>query len=157
VADVRTVPRSRRYPQFDRHALPGPLHAAGIAYDHLPGLGGLRQPRPDSINTAWREPGLRGYADHMQTLAFERELGGLIAGAAQRRTAVMCAEASPWQCHRALLSDALVAHGVAVLHILGAESLCSHEPTPFGRTVGGRVTYPGLAGLTAPSGGDPSD
>lgn len=147
VVDVRTVPRSRRHPQFDRPALPAPLHALGIDYDHLSGLGGLRRPRPDSINTAWRDPGLRGYADHMQTAAFERELTRLIASARQLRTAVMCAEASPWSCHRALLSDALVARDLEVIHILDAGSTCAHELTPFGRVVAGCVSYPGLAGL----------
>ncbi len=144
LADVRTVPRSRRHPQFERDALDAALGAEGIGYRHFPDLGGLRHPRPDSINTAWQNPSFRGYADHMQTGAFARALEELVAYAGARPTAVMCAEAVWWRCHRALLADALTARGVAVRHILSAAVQKSHTLTDFARIEYGRVTYPGL-------------
>jgi uncharacterized protein (DUF488 family) len=143
LADVRTVPRSRRHPQFDRDAMPAPLAAAGIAYAHLPGLGGLRKPRPDSTNTAWRNAAFRGYADYMRTPEFERHLAGLLALAAREPVAIMCAEAVPWRCHRSLVADALLARGVEVRHITSATRAEPHALTPFARVDGTRVTYPG--------------
>jgi uncharacterized protein (DUF488 family) len=144
LADIRTIPRSRRHPQFEREALSASLAAAGILYRHMPALGGLRRPRPDSANTAWQHPGFRGYADYMATDAFEAALDDLLAFAREAPTAVMCAEARWWQCHRRLLADAVVARGLTVAHIMGPGALVPHELTPFGRVHNGRVTYPGL-------------
>lgn len=144
VADIRTIPRSRRHPQFERGALAEALARNGLDYRHFPNLGGLRRPRPDSPNTAWTHPGFRGYADYMQTEAFHRALDELLAYAAAASTAVMCAEAVWWRCHRALLADALVARGVAVRHIMSARAAPAHELSRFARTDGDRVVYPGL-------------
>src|SRR5580658_3282374 len=106
VVDVRTIPKSRHNPQFNREALHRSLEDAGIAYLHMPGLGGLRHPRKDSINTGWKNPSFRGYADYMQTSAFEESLGILMRAASEKVTAIMCAEAVPWRCHRSLIADA---------------------------------------------------
>jgi len=141
LADVRTVPRSRHNPQYERDALAAALAAAGIGYAHLGALGGLRRARPDSVNLGLRSAGLRGYADHMQTAAFRTGLEALEALAAAEATAIMCAEAEPSRCHRALLSDALLARGWRVLHILDAGAV-AHEPLPAMRTVDGRPIYP---------------
>jgi uncharacterized protein (DUF488 family) len=143
LTDVRSVPRSRRHPQFNREALPEPLAGAGIEYVHAPALGGLRKPRPDSRNTAWQVEGFRGYADYMETREFETGLDALIADAARMPTAVMCAEAVPWRCHRSLIADALVARGVEVLHVVGVDAPAPHRLTPFAHLADGRVTYPG--------------
>ncbi|HEY3066867.1 MAG TPA: DUF488 domain-containing protein [Methylomirabilota bacterium] len=146
LADVRTIPRSRRHPQFNRETLPGSLAAAGIGYVHLAALGGWRRPRADSINTAWRNESFRGYADHMQTPEFETALPGLIALAAVDRVAIMCAEAVRWRCHRSLIADALVARGVGVEHIESVSRAVAHTLTPFAHVREGRVTYPGTQG-----------
>ena len=114
LVDVRTVPRSRHNPQFNRDTLPQALQAAGIGYVHMAGLGGLRKPRPDSVNAAWRNLSFRGYADHMQTAEFAESLCELMASANKEQLALMCAEAVPWRCHRSLIGDALLAHAVAV-------------------------------------------
>jgi uncharacterized protein (DUF488 family) len=143
VADVRTVPKSRRHPHFAREALSHGLADAGIAYRHVAGLGGLRKPRADSPNTAWRHESFRGYADHMQTPAFEEALVELIAWSSAP-TAIMCAEAVWWQCHRQLIADALVARDVGVRHIMSPSSAPAHTLTSFARVEAGRVTYPGL-------------
>src|SRR5208337_4489930 len=100
VVDVRTVPRSRHNPQFNRETLPDDLKASGIGYLHMPGLGGLRRPRPDSTNMGWRNASFRGFADYMETPEFENHLGNLIGLAQRKRVALMCAEALPWRCHR---------------------------------------------------------
>lgn len=144
LVDVRTVPRSRHNPQFDRSALPATLEAAGLSYRHMADLGGLRKPRPDSPYTAWTNPSFRGYADHMDTPAFALALDQLIALARERSTAVMCAEAVPWRCHRSLIADALLARGIEVRHIHDARRAEPHRLTPFARIVGARVAYPGL-------------
>jgi len=141
LADVRTVPRSRHNPQFEREALAAALAALGLGYVHLPGLGGLRRPRPDSVNLGLRSAGFRGYADHMQTEVFRQELERLEALAGARPTAIMCAEAEPSRCHRALLADALLARGWRVLHILDVGAV-EHAPSPAMRTVDGRPVYP---------------
>ena len=114
----------------------------GIAYMHMPELGGLRKPRPFSINTAWRNAGFRGYADYMQTDEFWRALHRLEELAASRRTSIMCAEAVPWRCHRSLVSDALLVDGVEVRHITGKADPSPHTLTPFALVVGDRITYP---------------
>jgi uncharacterized protein (DUF488 family) len=151
LADVRTAPGSRRHPQFGREPLAGSLQAAGIAYRHFPGLGGLRKPRKDSWNTAWLNAGFRGYADYMETSAFAQALGDLIewangslADPGAPRVAVMCAEAVWWRCHRQLIADALVARGIPVAHILGPGPPTVHNLTSFARVDGPIVRYPGL-------------
>ncbi len=145
LVDVRTVPRSRRNPQFNKDALAADLPAAGIGYTHLSVLGGLRRPRLDSPNGAWQNAAFRGYADYMQTPEFDAALGELQALAVRERVAIMCAEAVPWRCHRSLIADALTARGVPVAHIIehGAHGAPrSHRLTPWAQIDGGRVTYP---------------
>jgi len=143
--DIRTVPRSARNPQFNRDTLPEALARAGIEYLHMPELGGLRHPRPDSRNGAWRNDSFRGYADYMQTPEFARAIEKLIERGAEKQTAVMCAEAVPWRCHRSLVGDALVARGIAVEDIMGAGRRQPHKLTPFAQMDGARVWYPGIA------------
>ncbi len=142
LADVRTVPASRRMPHFARGALQRALPAHGIEYVHIPGLGGLRKPRPDSINRGWRNESFRGYADYMQTEEFWRALAELEQLAGSKRVAVMCAEAVPWRCHRSLIADALTVHGVEVRHITGRSPAEIHRMTPFARIDDGRISYP---------------
>jgi uncharacterized protein (DUF488 family) len=143
LADVRSFPRSRRHPHFSDTALAQSLPAAGIAYRHVRGLGGMRKPRADSCNTAWQHPGFRGYADYMETPEFVSALEELLAWGA-RRTTIMCAEAVWWQCHRQLIADALVAREVEVRHIVSAAPPKVHTLTNFARVTERRVTYPGL-------------
>ncbi len=144
IVDIRTIPKSRRNPQFNSDELAGSLEQRKIAYVHLPALGGLRHPRHDSINTAWRNDSFRGYADYMQTPEFDRGLQELIAVAEGRATAIMCAESVPWRCHRSLVADALTARSIAVEHIMTKTSRKIHSYTPFAQIDGERVTYPGL-------------
>lgn len=144
LADIRTVPYSRRHPQFGREALDAHLRAAGIAYRHMAALGGLRKPQPNSVNTAWQHPGFRGYADYMQTNAFATAVDELLTFAQHGCTAVMCSESVWWRCHRRLLADALLVRGVPVLHILGAAEPKPHDLSEFARTDAGSLTYPGL-------------
>ena len=153
VADVRRVPRSRRHPQFDTAALARALPAAGVAYVHLPGLGGFRRARRDSPNTAWRNPSFRGYADYMQTDEFAGHVATLVALAGATPTAIMCAEAVPWRCHRSLIADALVARGTVVRHILGPGRADPHALNATARVDGTRVTYPGEPELFGAAGG----
>jgi len=141
LADVRSQPHSRHNPQFDRDALVACLAGVGIGYAHLPALGGLRRPRPDSVNLGLRGAAFRGYADHMQTDEFRRGLERLEALAGTTATAVMCAEAEPSRCHRGLLSDALLVRGWRVVHILPAGAI-EHAPSPALRTVDLRPVYP---------------
>lgn len=150
LADVRTVPRSRANPQFSREHMGQGLPAAGIRYAHLPELGGLRRPRPDSTNLAWEHAGFRGYADYMETPEFEQALLGLLRLAGTGRTAIMCAEGNPWRCHRRLLADALVARGVPVAHIVSRKSVRPHALTPFARVVDGIVRYPAAPSVSPP-------
>ncbi len=142
LGDVRTVPKSRYNPQFNRESLPAPLAETGIAYRHIPALGGLRHPRKDSPNTGWRNESFRGYADYMQTPEFERGLEELLALAADKKVAIMCAEAVPWRCHRSMIADALTVRGVEVRHIINAAKADPHKLTSFARVEGARVTYP---------------
>jgi uncharacterized protein (DUF488 family) len=149
LADIRTVPRSRRHPHFSADALGRSLPAAAIAYRHFPGLGGLRKPRPDSPNGAWRNESFRGYADHMQTAEFRDALTDLIGwsgagGEADPRAVIMCAEAVWWSCHRQLTADALLARGWEVCHITSAAPAARHKLTEFARVNAGEVSYPGL-------------
>lgn len=144
VADVRRFPGSRRHPHFSAGALAASLNACGIGHLPMPELGGRRQPRADSKNTAWRHLAFRGYADYMETTAFADGLARLRTAAAAHRTAIMCAEALWWQCHRGLIADALRAGGDRVLHITSA-GVQEHPFTSAARIVGGRLSY------TAPS------
>ena len=143
LADVRTMPMSRRHPHFNRDSLEKFLAASGIQYRHFGGLGGLRKPKRDSTNTAWKHPSFRGYADYMETEAFERAFRELVAFASEGPTAVMCAEAVWWRCHRQLLADALLVQGVPVWHILGTDAK-PHEMSAFARILDGKVIYPAL-------------
>lgn len=144
VADVRTIPRSRLHPHFSADSLSIFLPKHEIDYIHLPGLGGLRKPRRDSVNGGWRHEAFRGYADHMQTHEFIDALETLIAFATGRQTAVMCAEAKWWQCHRQLIADALVARGIEVRHIMSGRDAPAHQITSFARITGSTVHYPAL-------------
>ncbi len=146
LVDVRTVPRSRHVPQFNAETLPGDLAGSGIEYVSLPTLGGLRKPRPDSINMAWRNASFRGYADYMQTPAFRAGLKQLIQVASAKRTAIMCAEAVPWRCHRSLIADALIVRGWRVLDLMSERSAKLHKLTDFANVEGMRITYPQMAG-----------
>lgn len=142
LADVRTVPRSARNPQFNRESLPASLAEAGIEYRHVPALGGLRHAHQDSTNLGWRNASFRGYADYMQTPAFAEAIDELIRAAEGEQAAIMCAEAVPWRCHRSLIADALAARGVEVRHITGRGEPRRHTVTRFARIDGTRVTYP---------------
>ena len=144
LVDVRTVPRSARNPQFNRETLPQTLAAVGIQYTHMKALGGLRHPRPDSINSGWRNDGFRGYADYMQTAEFAEALEQLTTVARRQPVAIMCAEALPWRCHRSLLADALLVRGFEVQDITGPGKTRAHQLTPFARVQGVTITYPGL-------------
>lgn len=144
LADVRLIPKSARYPHFALERLGPLLESHGIAYRHFPDLGGRRRPRRGSVNTAWRVEGFQGYADYMQTDPFRRACDALLDFAAITRTTVMCAEAVWWQCHRRLLSDALLVRGVPVLHILPGTAPKPHELSEFAREEDGEITYPGL-------------
>ncbi len=142
VVDVRTVPRSRHNPQFNKENLPDTLKAEEVKYIHMPELGGFRRPHPDSINLAWENKSFRGYADYMQTREFTENLLKLAALARENTLAIMCAEAMPWRCHRSLIADALVARHIKVKHILTETSSTTHELTPFAHIDGTNVTYP---------------
>jgi uncharacterized protein (DUF488 family) len=142
VVDVRSVPRSRHNPQFNKETLPAALKAEGVGYVHMPDIGGLRRPNRDSVNTAWRNKSFRGYADYMQTKEFTEQLLHLMALARKNRVAVMCAEALPWRCHRSLIADALVVRNVRVEHIIGKDSVIRHELTEWAHVEGTRITYP---------------
>jgi len=142
VLDVRTVPRSRHNPQFNRDALPAALEAAHIAYSHMPGLGGLRHARPDSPNAAWRNASFRGYADYMQSPEFAHNVEQVALLAREKRCALMCAEAVPWRCHRSMIADALLVRGIEVEDIIGPKARKPHLLTSFARVDGTRITYP---------------
>ena len=142
VSDIRTVPRSRHNPQFNADALSQALESEVIDYKPLPALGGLRHPRKASPNTGWRNKGFRGFADYMQTAEFEDGLRSVIALGGSRRTAIMCAEAVPWRCHRSLVADALVVRGIPIIEILSENSYQPHKLTPFASVQGTTITYP---------------
>jgi uncharacterized protein (DUF488 family) len=147
LVDVRRFPASRRHPQFSRDTLAESLAGAGIEYVHEPCLGGRRPVRPGSPHTAWRVEAFRGYADHMETPEFGAALERLMRRGAETTVAILCAEAVPWRCHRRLISDALVARGVEVLHILGPRRADPHELDSNARVLpGGRLLYAGPAG-----------
>lgn len=142
LADVRTVPGSRRMPHFSRASLASALPERGIGYVHMPALGGLRQPRPDSVNLGWRNKSFRGYADYMAEPEFRSGMAELIELGQDACVAIMCAEAVPWRCHRSLIADALLIMGIAACHILGPRSTQPHRLTLFARADGDRLTYP---------------
>lgn len=144
LVDVRSFPGSRRYPHFNRPDLALNLKAVGIGYSHLPELGGRRRPSPDSKNTAWQNASFRAYADHLETAEFEKGVDGLLDVASASRTALMCAEALWWRCHRSLIADYLKANGVEVIHILDANKIEIHPYTSAARLVEGRLSYEGL-------------
>ncbi len=141
LADVRRFPASRRHPQFGRQALAEMLARHGIAYSHFPELGGRREPKPDSPNTAWREAGFRGYADYMETAEFSQGISCLLQAAQARVTAIMCAEKSWRSCHRGLIADHLKASGFDVIHILEPAATESHPWTAAARMIDGRLCY----------------
>jgi len=142
VVDVRTIPKSRHNPQFNKETLPAALRIVGIAYRHVGELGGLRHPLPNSCNQAWRNDSFRGFADYMQTPEFDAGLRKLIEIARKDRVAIMCAEAVPWRCHRSLIADALVARRFRVEHILSEARSQTHVLTPWACVKRNRVTYP---------------
>ena len=142
VSDIRTVPRSRHNPQFNSDALGPELKPEHIDYVPLPALGGLRHARKDSPNTGWRNKSFRGYADYMQTEAFAEGLATLIDMSRQKRTAIMCAEAVPWRCHRSLVADALNVRGIPAVEILSESSYRLHKLTPFAQVEGSHISYP---------------
>jgi uncharacterized protein (DUF488 family) len=141
VADVRRFAGSRRYPHFNQDALRNALAAIDVEYVPLPELGGRRRPRPDSHNTVWRNESFRGYADYMETEAFRAAIGRLLELAHRRRTAILCAEAVWWRCHRALIADYLRARGVCVRHILDAKKSEIHPYTSAARLKNGELFY----------------
>jgi uncharacterized protein (DUF488 family) len=142
VADIRTVPRSRRNPQYDQQSLKQLLGENHFGYVHVPALGGLRRPRKDSLNTAWENASFRGYADYMQTPEFTAAIEALVTLAIEKRTVIMCAEAVPWRCHRSLVGDALLVRGITVEDILSATNTRPHKLTAWARVEGDRITYP---------------
>lgn len=140
LADIRTIPRSHHNPQFNKDSLPAAI--APIEYRHLKALGGLRKPRPDSPNTAWQNASFQGYADYTLTDEFIQALDELIMLASTLRTAIMCAEALPWRCHRSIVADELLLRKIDVTHIFPASRDKKHEMTEFARRVKGKLIYP---------------
>jgi hypothetical protein len=150
VADVRTVPRSQHNPQFNKASFPKALKKVGLGYVHLPGLGGLRHAKSDSVNLGWRNASFRGYADYMQTPEFEQSLVELLQLAKQNRIAIMCAEALPWRCHRSLIADALLVRGIHAEDIMSPTRRQVHTLTPFAKVRGTTITYPAGAAQSTP-------
>jgi uncharacterized protein (DUF488 family) len=143
LVDIRSIPHSRRNPQYDQEALQPAIEAEGIGYKHLPALGGHRRAREDSPNTGWINPAFRGYADYMQTAVFEQGLCELLElNRVAGPVAIMCAEAVPWRCHRSMVADALVARGTSVVHILSVERARTHQLNPMARIEGAVLLYP---------------
>jgi len=142
LVDVRTVPRSRHNPQFNRDTLRASLKAVRISYKHMTALGGFRHTVPDSPNLGWNNVSFRGFADYMQTSEFTRGLDALIELAEKKRSALMCAEAVPWRCHRSLIADALLIRGIKVEDIMSLERCQNHRLTSFAKVRGRRITYP---------------
>jgi uncharacterized protein (DUF488 family) len=153
LADVRSLPGSNRHPQFNQEALAESLGKSGIRYEHLPELGGLRKPRANSQNTAWRNASFRGYADYMETEDFRKGVARLLDLATQAGpTAIMCAEALWWRCHRALISDYLKSRGIEVIHIVNHRKTEPHSFTSAARIANGKLNYtaePSFASLSS--------
>jgi uncharacterized protein (DUF488 family) len=141
IADVRSFPGSRRYPQYGKEALSATLMAHAISYHWLPALGGRRRASPESPNTAWRNASFRGYADYMLSPEFAQGLGQLLKVSNKARTAIMCSEALWWRCHRSMIADALCVRGLEVVHILDAKHSVVHPMTAPARIVGGALSY----------------
>lgn len=141
LADVRSYPGSRKYPQFNKENLRESIPAHGIEYIHIPKLGGRRKVDPDSDNIAWRHPAFRGYADYMETPEFTEGMEELIVHAAKKRTAYMCSEAVWWRCHRSLISDYLKIRGWKVMHIMAAGKESEHPFTSAAEIVEGQLHY----------------
>jgi uncharacterized protein (DUF488 family) len=150
VVDVRTVPRSRHNPQFNKVSLSGALKKAGLGYAHMPKLGGLRHGQRNSLNVGWRNASFRGYADYMQTPEFEQGLEELIRLAKQDQIALMCAEAVPWRCHRSLIADALLVRGIRTEDIMSPTRRQVHTLTPFAKVRGTTIIYPTEASRSTP-------
>ncbi|MGH9630670.1 MAG: DUF488 family protein [Bryobacteraceae bacterium] len=142
VADIRTIPRSRKNPQYDQKNFKRWLNEDAIDYIHFPDLGGLRHPRKDSVNTGWKNASFRGYADYMQSVEFESAVERLISLSSERAVVMLCAEAVPWRCHRTLAGDALLIRGIDVRHIMSASTSRPHVLTPWARVDGLHITYP---------------
>ena len=142
LVDIRTVPRSRHNPQFNRESLEIELPKTKIKYRHLKELGGLRHPSKDSINVGWENASFRGFADYMQTREFAEGIEKLIALSEKETVAIMCAEGNPFRCHRTLIADALTVRGVSVLHISSRTSAKPHTLTPFAVVDNTNITYP---------------
>jgi len=142
VVDVRTIPRSRHNPQFNRDILGSFLRNRRIGYRHMKALGGLRHARVDSPNAGWRNASFRGFADHMQTQEFAAAVEKLVELAREKPTVIMCAEAVPWRCHRSLISDALLVRGIEVRDIFSHTTAKPHALTAMARVRGTRITYP---------------
>lgn len=142
LVDIRTVPRSRHNPQFSQDALAQSLESNGIRYRYMKALGGLRHAKKDSPNQGWRNASFRGYADYMQTSAFQEALGALIALGRESRTAMMCAEAVPWRCHRSLVGDALLVRDITVMDIMSEAKSSPHKLTKFAQVKGTCILYP---------------
>ena len=142
LVDVRSIPKSRHVPQFNTDELASSLRAANIEYTHLKSLGGRRHSRKDSINTGWRNTSFRGYADYMATPEFAEGLATLTQIASITPTAIMCAEAVPWRCHRSLIADAMMLQGWHVRDILTRAQAAEHKLTPFLKVVNAQPTYP---------------
>lgn len=139
LVDVRSIPKSRHNPQFNKENLQARLRRR---YIHLPGLGGLRHTTKDSPNTGWKNSSFRGYADYMQTEAFEKNLNKLIAYVQKKQVAIMCAEAVPFRCHRSLIGDALLVRGFEILDIYSLTNCKPHKLTGFAKVRGTKITYP---------------
>jgi uncharacterized protein (DUF488 family) len=142
LVDVRTMPRSRHNPQFNRDTLGKALRNRRLNYRHMKALGGLRRARPDSLNTGWRNASFRGYADYMGTNEFNEALDRLMELAEEKPTAIMCAEAVPWRCHRSMIADALITHGYEVRDIMSATSAKPRTLNPMAKVEGTKITYP---------------
>ena len=142
IVDVRSIPKSRHNPQFNADALKLSLQQAGIKYKLLKKLGGLRHTKKDSINLGWHNTSFRGYADYMASPEFEEGLEALTKIANVRTTAIMCAEAVPWRCHRSLIADALIKKGWLVRDIMSRTNAANHRLTLFLKIRKGQLTYP---------------
>ena len=143
VVDVRSVPKSRHVPQFNREPLARSLRARGIAYVHLKDLGGRRHANKESANLGWRNASFRGFADYMATREFHSGLERLLKLTRSKRSAIMCAEALPWRCHRSLIADALLVRKIPVQDIIGPGKPRRHKLTPFAKVRGSQISYPG--------------
>jgi uncharacterized protein (DUF488 family) len=150
VIDIRTIPRSRKNPQFNLEAIGEKLEDHGITYRHFPELGGLRRSKPDSINLGIVNDSFRGFADYMQTSEFDMAIHRLIKSSKQGRSALMCAETLPWRCHRSLISDALTVRGVHVRHIIGSGKDLEHKLSWYAHVEGVVVSYPSRIAHSGP-------